>query len=264
MTDSDILYAVILGIIQGISEFLPISSSGHLIIFSNLTSGKTLPLSLNVALHFGTLLAILMYFYKDWLKIFSGSMKYVTKREKSFESHTLLPALIIGSIPAAIIGLTFKDDIERIFHSPSVVAIPLILVGILMVACDQIYPSNKKITELGIKDGILIGLAQAVALIPGTSRSGITITAARVLNFSKTDAARFSFLLGTPAMGGAFLLEAKNILSHILDPVFYVGVITSFGVGLLTMKFLFALLKRFGFLGYAVYRIIIAIVILII
>lgn len=262
MTEADILYAIILGIIQGISEFLPISSSGHLIIFSSLTNGEALPLSLNVALHFGTLLAILLFFWKDWLSIFNGAKNYALKKEKSFESHTLLPALIIGSIPAAFVGLTFKDQIESYFHKPAIVAIPLIVVGILMVYCDRKFEANKELRSLSLKDGIIIGLAQAIALIPGTSRSGITITAGRVLNFSKIEAARFSFLLGTPAMGGAFILEAKEILSFIGDPVFYVGIISSFIVGLLSMKFLFKLLKNFGFMGYAVYRIIIALIII--
>lgn len=264
MLESEILYAIILGIIQGISEFLPISSSGHLIIYSSLSEGASLPLSLNVALHFGTLLAILIYFHKDWLKLLYGVDGYVRKRERSFESHTLLPALVFGSIPAAIIGLSFKDQIESYFHSPAVVAIPLIVVGILMVVCDKYYPSSKPLKNLSVKDGVIIGFAQAIALIPGTSRSGITITAGRVLNFSKVDAARFSFLLGTPAMAGAFLLEAKDILNYISNPVFYVGIISSFLVGLVTMKFLFKFLQKFGFLGFAIYRIIIAIIIILI
>ena len=142
------------------------------------------------------------------------------------------------------------------------VAIPLIIVGILMVVCDRKYPESKKLQHLSLRDGIFIGLAQALALIPGTSRSGITITAGRILNFSKTDAARFSFLLGTPAMGGAFLLEAGEVLSFISDPVFYIGIITSLLVGLLAIKFLFKLLRTFGFLGYAIYRTIIACIII--
>jgi undecaprenyl-diphosphatase len=262
MAESNILYAIVLGIIQGISEFLPISSSGHLIIFSNLTSGKSLSLALNVALHFGTLLAILIFFKKDWFKIFSSVKEFATERKKSFESHVLLPALIIGSIPAAVVGLAFKDQIESYFHSPMVVAIPLILVGIVMVFCDKFFASDKPLKSLTLKDGVIIGLAQAVALIPGTSRSGITISAGRALRFSKIDAARFSFLLGTPAMGGAFLLEARDILDYITDPVFYVGIISSFFVGLLTMKFLFKFLQKFGFLGFAIYRIAIALIII--
>jgi len=264
MIESEILYAIMLGIVQGISEFLPVSSSGHLIIASSLSDGKPLSLSLNVALHFGTLLAILIFFWKDWAKVLKGTTKFIFKKEKSFESHTLLPALIIGSIPAAVVGLTFKDQIEEHLHSPTIVAIPLILVGFLMVFCDRSFPNTKKLEGMSLKDGIIIGLAQAVALIPGTSRSGITISAGRALNLSKIDAARFSFLLGTPAMGGAFLLEARNIVEYILDPVFYVGILTSFIVGILTMRFLFKFLQKFGFVSFAIYRTVIAVIIIMI
>ena len=263
MSESNVWYAILLGVIQGISEFLPISSSGHLIITSDLTGNKTLPLSLNVALHFGTLIAIITYFWRDWFDIFKATSKYLYKREKSFESHTLLPALLIGSIPAGIVGLWFKDHIESYFHNPIAVTVPLILVGILMVYVDRRQPSDKNITSLSLKNSLLIGIAQAIALIPGTSRSGITITAARFLKFSKFDAAKFSFLLGTPAMTGAFLLKSKEIFVYITEPIFFIGMLTSFFVGLVTMKFLFKLLKDFGFLGYAVYRIILAVVILV-
>lgn len=262
MNDSHFIYAIVLGIIQGISEFLPISSSGHLIIFSSLTKGESLPLALNVALHFGTLMAVLIYFWRDWLKIANQSAKFISHREKSFESHVLIPALVLGTIPAGVVGLLFKDQIETYFHSPVVVAIPLIVVGIVMVVCDKVFPSNKHMADVSIKTGILVGLAQAVALIPGTSRSGITIAAGRTLGFSKVDAAKFSFLLGTPAMAGAFILEASEIYKFLSQPEFYVGIVTSFVVGCMSIKFLLSFLSRFGFLGFAAYRVIVALIII--
>lgn len=261
MDQSSLLYAIILGITQGIAEFLPISSSGHLIIFSWLINDEPLPLELNVALHLGTLFAILIFFRKDWFIIAKATADHIFKKTPSFTSKVLLPALIIGSIPAGIIGILWKDIIEQIFHNPMSVTIPLALVGFVLWWVDQKKTNIRKLESITIKDGIIIGLAQATALIPGVSRSGATIIAGRYLGLERGEAARYSFLLGTPAMGGAALLYGKELFLNLTNPIFITGFITSFIVGYLSIKFFLHFLKNFGFLIFALYRFALALVI---
>ena len=258
---SDQLYAIILGIVQGIAEFLPISSSAHLIIVSSLLEEETLPLVLNVALHVGTLLAVLVFFWREWLALANGLRILAFQRQKNFQANTLFPSLIIGSIPAGVIGILWQDDIEAVLHHPHLVIGPLAIVGILMWWVDKKMPDNKGIQQLSLKASFLIGIAQACALIPGTSRSGATILAGRLLGFSRVEAAKFSFMLGTPAMGGAALLNFGEILESLGDPRFYIGTFTAFIVGCLAIKFLLAFLARFGFASFAIYRVLIAVTI---
>lgn len=263
MSDTSTLHAIILGFLQGTAEFLPISSSGHLILASYFMDGKPLPLALNVALHVGTLLAILLYFWRDWMKIANCLVKRITQKEKSFESDVLFPALLIGSIPAAVVGLLWEEDIERIFHSPQYVVVPLALVGILLWWGDRKAPTTRPLNKLTFKDSILIGVFQACALIPGVSRSGSTILGGRLLGFSRTDAARYSFLLGTPAMAGAALLKRKEILESFNEPSFFVGCMTALLVGCLAISFLMAFIKRYGFGVFALYRVGLAVTIIV-
>ena len=136
----------------------------------------------------------------------------------------LLPALIIGSIPAGVCGLLWKDEIEQYFHNPSFVVYPLAIVGLVLWAVDHMMPEGRKLENVDFRSGFLIGLFQALALIPGTSRSGATIVGARLFGFDREAAARFSFLLGTPAMLGAALLELSDISKGLTDPVFYIGI----------------------------------------
>lgn len=252
------LAAAILGVIQGISEFLPISSSGHLIIVSWFMNGEPLPLTLNIALHLGTLLSVLVYFWKDWLELSKALIQYATSKETNFYTKSLLPSLIVGSIPAAVIGLTAKDSIELWFHRPQSVILPLALVGIILWWVDLKTAQSRQLKQLTIKGALIIGICQAMALIPGVSRSGATITAGRLLKFNRKDAAKFSFLLGTPAMFGAALLESKAMLHHSMDPSFLIGIASSFLTGCITIKFLLNIVEKYGFLSFAIYRVIIA------
>jgi undecaprenyl-diphosphatase len=250
--------AALLGAIQGLTEFLPVSSSGHLIVSSWILEGKPLPLSLNVALHIGTTVAVLIYFWRDWLKLATAAFRRVFKGERSHEADYLLPGLVLGSIPAGVIGVLWEDQIEAAFHHPLSVAGPLAVVGILIWLADKKAPSHRELASLGFKDALLIGCAQACALIPGVSRSGATIMTGRLLSFTRQEAARFSFLLGTPAMGGAMLLKAKDIASSAGEPTFYIGIAVSFLTGVLAIGFLLRFLKRFGFGVFAVYRLALA------
>ena len=210
------LNALLLGVIQGIAEFLPISSSAHLILYSSLIGGYTLPISLNIALHFGTLMAVLLFFWKDWIKMIVALKEAVFNGKRAL-IPMFIPSLVMGTIPAAILGLLFEDKIEAIFHKPSMVLLPLALVGVLLWYVDIKSKGNKTIHDVTIKDGVLVGLAQACALIPGTSRSGSTMICARLLGFSREDSAKFSFMLGTPVMLGATIIKSKEIIQSISE-----------------------------------------------
>lgn len=258
---SEALQAVILGIVQGIGEFLPISSSGHLIIASWLMSGKALSLTLNVALHVGTLLAVVVYFWRDWLLIARSLISRITSGNTSYETSILLPGILIGSVPAGVIGVLWNDDIERIFHNPLSVCLPLLVVGIALWMVDKKWPVTKSSSNLTILDCVLIGVGQACALIPGVSRSGATILTGRLRGVDRESAARFSFMLGTPAMGGAALLKYKDLIASSGDPIFYIGTAVSFVTGLLAIGFLLRFLRKFGFGIFAAYRAVLAAVI---
>ncbi|MEZ4741474.1 MAG: undecaprenyl-diphosphatase UppP [Bdellovibrionota bacterium] len=262
MDSTSPIYALILGIIQGLTEFLPVSSSGHLVVVSWFMNGKSLPLSLNIVLHIGTLSAVLLYFWKSWLGLGLGIKNRILKGTKSFESEVLLPSLILGSVPAGVVGLLWKDSIQSLFHNPLSVAVPLVIVGILLWQVDIRARLVKRLDDLTVRDGLLIGVAQAFSLIPGVSRSGITTMAGRQLGFDREAAARFSFLLGTPAMGGAAVLYGKELLAHATDPVFLIGAVVSCLVGCIAIKFFLSFIKRFGFGVFAIYRCVLAAVIL--
>ena len=258
MSVYELIYALVLGAVQGISEFLPISSSAHLIATSWLFNGETLPLTLNIGLHLGTVFAVLIYFRRDFIRILQALLDRGRSAEYRFEWRVLLPGLILGTVPAGVIGILFKDDIERVFHHPYAIIGPLAVVGVLLWAVDARRPQDRELRSLTIKDALIIGIFQACALIPGTSRSGATIIGGRMLGLARTDAARFSFLLGTPAMLGAAILESKGILGSVGDPVFYVGCVTAAVTGLIAIHFLLQFVRRFGFLAFAIYRIIVA------
>lgn len=254
--------AAILGVVQGLSEFLPISSSAHLIFISEWLGGRVLPLSLNIAMHMGTLLAVLMYFWRDWWFLFSGSVKRrVSGLASDPNADRLLINLFIGSIPAGVIGILFKDDIEHHLHHPLVLVAPLSLVGVALYLIDIKTKGSRQFKSLSRKQALQIGCFQALALIPGVSRSGSTIIGGLLSGMGREEAARFSFLLGAPAMLGAFLLEMDQILQVADQPEFIIGVTSSFLTGCLAIKFFLRFLARFGFLFFAVYRVVLAIAI---
>ena len=254
----DMIYPIILGAVQGLTEFLPVSSSAHLIIASWFVDGKSLPLSLNIALHLGTLSAVLLYFRDDWLDITRGGLRFLAHRNPRVPSFYLLVSLIVGSIPAGLVGIIWKDEIETVLHHPIFTIVPLVVVGFLLWWVDDKAASTRSMREITLKDAFIIGCAQALALIPGTSRSGITIIGGRFLHFDRDSAARYSFLLGTPAMLGAALLSFDELLHSYSDPVFYIGFVSSFVVGLLAIHLLLKFIRNYGFLLFFIYRVILA------
>lgn len=260
---------IILAIIQGIAEFLPISSSGHLIIFRDLfgiglsSVNGDLALAFDIALHFGTLLAICLYFFKDfWNMLIKG----VTKGVKDSEGK-MLWYLVLATIPAAIAGLLFEDVIENLIRTNYIIiALALIIMGVLIYLADKFKPEEKTVKDMSLKDAILIGCSQVFALIPGFSRSGTTIAAARCLKLKKEDAARFSFFLSAPVVFGAVILSLfkDNMISLIVANmnVFIVGVLVSFISGLLCIEFLLKYLRKHDFKIFMFYRIILGVIVI--
>lgn len=237
------LQAILLGVIQGITEFLPISSSGHLIIFESFFGLKVEELlDFDIALHMGTLLAILIYFRKDIWDLLT------------FKNPKLIKFILIGTIPAVVIGFLFKDAIEAALRSPFSVSILMITVGILFLLPEKIFV--KKQTNLNLKKSIIIGLAQSLALMPGVSRSGATILSGTWLGLSREEAARFSFLLGSIAIFGAGLLAAKDLDQVTIESsVLAAGFFASFVAGIFSIGFLMKFLKKYSLKVFGVYRI---------
>lgn len=255
---------IILGIVQGIGEFLPISSSAHLILIPYLFNWNESLLSYDIALHFGTMLAVVLLFFKEWFKLLKGAFLFITKRKKSLENK-MFWYLLVATIPGAIIGFLIDNYIENIFRSNiGLIAIFLAVMGVLIYLSDawaaKSYKEEIEFEKINIKHAIIIGLSQSLAVIPGFSRSGTTILAARLLGLSRNAATKFTFLLSVPIILGANILEINNMS---LTTYTLVGVLVSFLVGILSIKFLINYIKKHDFKIFAIYRLIFANIILI-
>jgi undecaprenyl-diphosphatase len=244
------LHAVILGILQGIGEFLPISSSAHLALAPYIFGWQYQGLAYDVMLHLGTLLAIAVYFAKDWLAIIKAGLT----RPKESEGR-LLWLLAAGSVPAGVLGLLLNHQAEHAFRDPRWIAFNLIFFSGFIYWADRAPSQKKLIGGVSLKDILIIGLAQSVALMPGASRSGMTIMAALFLGYARYDAAKLSFLLATPVIFGAGLLEARKIAPADLNPAFAAGLIAAFIAGLLSIKFLLSYLKSKNLKPFIAYRV---------
>jgi undecaprenyl-diphosphatase len=246
--------AIILGIVQGITEFFPVSSTAHLILFPWFFnwSGLVDTLTFDVSLHAGTLVALIGCFWRDWVEIISQKRK-------------MLVMIIIGTIPAGTVGLLFNNIVEQNMRNPYIIVVSLVVVSIVMYLSEKMF-KHKKINEISYVDAVYIGIAQAVALIPGVSRSGVTISAALFRSVERESAARFSFLLATPVIAGALLLHSKKILSYGTEydyGLFAVGFFVSAAVGFVSIKFLLKFFKRYSLNLFVYYRFILALVIII-
>lgn len=265
----EIISSIIVGGVQGVSEFLPISSSGHLVIIHNLFHwDESNRLAFDIALHFGTAVAIILYFWRDWIGIIAHGLGSKGKKNTNKDSATfhypdnVLWQIIIASIPAAIAGFLLNDYAETKLGSPVIVAINLAVFGWLIWYIDKKSKSGLKSEALGYKQSLLIGLAQCIALVPGVSRSGITISAARAQGMDREASARFSFLLSTPAILGAFLLNFKHIKEISMGSAFWTGVLASTFFGFLAIKYLLQYLKRSDFAIFLWYRLVVAVIVL--
>jgi len=250
-----IFEALILGLIQGVTEFIPVSSSGHLLIAHEIFGTSDNTLIFDVALHVGTLLALLLYFRTDLIDL----LKNLTAKNTQGKLARLL---ILATIPAATGGLLFSGFIDDNLRTPTVVAISLAVVGMIMFYIDH-KAQNKAAEQVSTSQGLSVGVAQTIALIPGVSRSGITITTGMFMGLGRVQAARFSFLLAIPIIAGSafgILLKDSGNLSTGNWQIF-VGVITAFISGLFAIKFLLGAISRFGLKPFAIYRIILSIIV---
>lgn len=268
--------AIILGVIQGITEFLPISSTGHLTLagkFMGLISDKNPEhwTSFIAVIQLGTMVSILVYFWKDLWNIIIEFLQNNFQKRLKYSEQSLNSKLgwmiIAGTIPIVIIGLLFKDAIEGAFtKNLSVIAISLIVLAIILALAEKTASFKKDLKDITLMDSILIGLAQTIALIPGSSRSGTTITAGIFLGFKRETAARFSFLLSVPAILGSGLLQLYKALAFIDTSgilTLIIATITSAVSGYLTIEFLLKFLRKNSTVVFIVYRIAIGVVIII-
>jgi undecaprenyl-diphosphatase len=258
--------AVILGIVQGITEFLPVSSSGHLILVPYFLHWPDQGLDFDVAVNTGTLLAVLAYFHRDIRDLIAGFFSGAPRsRDGEFAPRPMAWAILVGTIPAGIVGLLGKHWIETHLRNPWVIAATTLFYGLLLFLADRLGRKDRVLDHVTILDGLVIGCAQALALVPGTSRSGITITAALLLGFLRPSAARFSFLLTIPISVLAALKSAKDLMdagagAAQLVPM-AIGLVVSGVVGYAVIAWLLAWLRRRDLTVFVVYRVILAAVI---
>jgi len=248
---------LLIAIVQGISEFLPISSSGHLILIPYFTDFPDQGPMIDVAVHVGSLLAIVIYFWRDVVGLARGGFATVGIGKDPLQRRLFL-WVVAGTVPAVLFGLFLKmGGYLESFRLTDLVATNLIVYGLLLAAADRWGKQNKSFEDVTLRDAVLVGLAQALALIPGTSRSGITMTAARALGYGRVESARFSFLLAIPAVAGAGLLAALDLAeasTQMQWDAFVAGVMT-FIAAFATMAFLMNFLKRASMMVFVIYRV---------
>lgn len=251
----DFIHLFFLSVVQGLTEFLPVSSSGHLVLFPRIFGEADQGILIDVALHIGTLLAILLYYRRDIFNIALAVLTWNNPARRADRNLGLY--ILLGSLPAVAVGLVLHALLPDGIRSVGVITFNMVFFAILMGIADKKGAEEKTVHDATWKNALLIGCAQAVALIPGVSRSGITMTTARFLGFKRTEAARFSFLLGVPAMAGAGLLSLMEIakadnpgLWH--DAALAVGM--SFVAGLAAIHFMMRWLKNAGLMPFVFYR----------
>lgn len=245
--------AIFLGIVQGLTELLPISSSAHLKMIPLIMWGIEDIGAFDVALHAGTLLAIAIFFFKDWINLLKGAYKSVVKKEKNFEGKMFF-YIVLATIPGGIIGFILDKYFEEVLTKPVIIGIALILMGILLYVVDKKAKSTIKYEDMTLKQTFIIGLSQALAFIPGVSRSGVTMTTGRAMGIERESAAKYSFMLSAPIVLAATLFKLDEF--QFTQIYFWAGVLFSFLVGILVIKFLLKYLQKGDFKWFAIYRII--------
>jgi len=267
-----VLQALVMGIVQGLTEFLPVSSSGHLIVVPFLAGWDDAfitSLAFSVMLHLGTLVALLVYFRADWIRLVPAGL--AAARDRSFHDdhdRRLAWLLVASTIPAAIVGLLLNDLIEDSFRQVGLVAITLVVGGLILLAADRFGAKSRSIEDITFPIAIGIGVAQALALVPGISRSGISIAAGRLVGMDRESAARFAFLMATPITAGAGLFEARKLLTGeggvVVSIVpLIVGMVAALLSGLVAIHFMLAFLRRQSLDVFVWYRFAVAAVVLI-
>lgn len=255
-----LLEAIIYGIVQGLGEFLPISSTAHIILAPWFFGWEDPGLAFDIALHMGTLVAVVIFFWRDWIRLIKAGLTDV----KSSDGK-LFWCIALACIPGGIFGLLFEDYIETSFRNPLLIGVMFIVMGIVIYAADKYSKSEVVLKDIGFKRSLIIGVSQALAMLPGVSRSGITMAAGRALTINREDAARFTFLLSTPFIFLSGIYKAKDIVNIPVDVLpFAIAIITSAIVGVLSIKFMLSYLKRKGFGIFAIYRFILGAIVIIV
>ncbi len=255
--------ALFLGILQGLTEFLPVSSSAHLILvpwFFQWNHPILDSLTFDVALHAGTLVALLAYFWRDWVGLIHGFFRMVMRRRIDRFQEKLVLYLILATIPAGIAGFLLEKTVESSFRNPVLILVPLIAVSFVMILAERRKTAGRALNRISLKDALIIGCAQAVALLPGVSRSGITISTGLLQGYDREGAMRFSFLLSTPVIAGAAFLNLRHLFkTQGTDwPLFGLGFAASAIVGFLAIAFLMRYLRHHTLNVFAGYRLALA------
>ena len=247
----DMVQAVILGLVQGLGEFLPISSSAHLVLTPWLMNWTYSGLTFDIALHFGTLISVVIYFWKDWLKLLHQGFTNPKEREGK-----LFWYLVLATIPGALIGFFLEDAAETVFRQPVLIACMLIVLGMVLYAADRMGKKQIDVEKISLQTSFLIGLSQALAIIPGVSRSGVTMTMALALGMTREGAARFSFLLSAPIILGAALVKVPELAANpsMIDAGFLTGMLVACITGLAAIGFLLRYVQTRTFLPFVAYR----------
>ena len=258
-----VFQAIVLGVLQGLAEFLPISSSAHLSLAPVLFGWEDPGLAFDVALHLGTLAAVLWYFRRDWASLTRAALSIVGSRAVRTEEEKRVVFLIVATIPGAIGGLLLEDLAETVFRAPALTAVMLIVAGIILWAADRFAPHDRPLREMRASHALVIGLAQVCALVPGVSRSGSTMIAGRALRFDRPSAAVFSFLMSMPITAAAAVLKVPDAVREggISAPL-VAGILASGISGWLAISVLLRYLARHSFGVFAVYRLLLGLVVL--
>jgi undecaprenyl-diphosphatase len=263
-----LLHAIVLGIVQGLTEFLPISSSAHLIIIPWILGWDDGGLTFDVALHAGTLVAVVLFFFRDWVQIIAQGFGMRVGRDPALQKNRgLLWLLVAGTIPGALAGFLFEKQADAALRSPYIIATAAIAMGLVMWLADLAGRKQKDISHVSAADSLIIGFSQALAIVPGVSRSGITISAGLFRNLDRASAARFSFLLSTPIIAGACAKKFWDLHKHQgglapdMQTAFIAGIALSAITGCIAIAFFLNFLRRRSLAWFVWYRILFGIIV---
>lgn len=267
------IQALIMGLVQGLTEFLPVSSSGHLVLVPWLF-GWTDPfinsVAFTVVLHMGTLVALLAFFWRDWVTLIPAGLAAIRDRSlKGDPNRKMAFLLVVATIPAVLVGPIFESKLEDLVREPARIALMLCVGAAILWLADRWGSKQRDETSLTFRESLGIGVAQVIALVPGISRSGISISAGLFLGLNREAAARFSFLMATPVIGGAGIWEARKFLTNEAGPspemnVIVIGFVAALIAGFLAVRFMLEFLKRQPLTGFVVYRVVAAIVVFVV
>jgi undecaprenyl-diphosphatase len=267
------IQALVMGLVQGLTEFIPVSSSGHLVLVPWLFGWKDPfidSVAFTVILHMGTLLALLVYFWRDWMTLIPAGLAAVRDRSLNNDPNRKMALmLVVATIPAVLVGPIFESKFEELVREPARIALMLCVGAAILWLADRWGSKERDMESLTFRESLIIGVAQVVALVPGISRSGVSISAGLFLGLTRESAARFSFLMATPVIGGAGVWEARKFLTHEAGPspemnVIVIGFLTALVSGFLAIRFMLAFLRRQPVTAFVVYRVIAAIAVLLI